>query len=98
MKFITKIIKNDFINFAKYRILYMTIIVSGLFALAMGFFPNIDPLLFVYVSIFILPVITHSIVLFIEREENSVLPISLVETKPIKIISTKVFRNIDILL
>jgi len=70
MKNIFKIFKNDFKNYTKYRILHMIVIVSILFSLAMGILPQIEPLLFVYLSIFIIPVITHSITTFVEREEN----------------------------
>ncbi|MDY0023915.1 MAG: hypothetical protein RBR66_03190 [Candidatus Izemoplasmatales bacterium] len=68
-----KIIKNDLINFYKYRILYMVIIVSIIFAVATGIFPTIDKLLFIYMSLFILPVITHSILLFIEKEDETLI-------------------------
>jgi hypothetical protein len=93
MNFI-KIVKNDFINFTKYRIIHMTIIVSLVFALAMGFFPTIEPLLFVYISIFVLPVITHSITLFIENEENTVLPYSLEKNKICEIIPAKITSSL----
>jgi len=93
MNFI-KIIKNDFINFTKYRIIHMTIIVSLVFALAMGFFPAIEPLLFVYISIFVLPVITHSITLFIENEESTILPYSIQKYKLCEIIPAKITSSL----
>jgi len=68
-----KIIRNDLINFYKYRILHMLIIVSIIFAVATGIFPTIDKLLFIYMSLFILPVITHSILLFIEKEDETLI-------------------------
>ncbi|MGD9761688.1 MAG: hypothetical protein AB7U52_04620 [Candidatus Izemoplasmatales bacterium] len=94
MKNYLKIIRNDFINFNKYRILHMTVIVSLVFALAMGFFPTIEPLLFVYISIFVLPIIIHSITLFIENEENAVLPYSLTKNKLHEIILAKISSSL----
>jgi len=71
MKNIIKIFKNDFKNYAEYRILHMIVIVSILFGLAMGFFSQIEPLLFIYLSLFIIPVITHSIITFVDKEVNN---------------------------
>lgn len=82
-------IKNDFNNFIKYRIFHMIIIVSLVFALAMGIFPRIDPALFIYISIFIIPIITHAITLFIEKEEDTLLSKESCETCYFKVILTK---------
>ncbi|MDT8336266.1 MAG: hypothetical protein RQ856_00410, partial [Candidatus Izemoplasmatales bacterium] len=77
-------------------ILHMTVIISVLFALAMGFFSDIDSLLFVFVSVFIFPVIIHSIILFIEREEDSPLPVSLCESKIHEVIIAKILAAITL--
>jgi ABC-type transport system involved in cytochrome c biogenesis permease component len=90
MKNIVKIFKNDFSNFISYRILHMVVILSVLFGLIMGVFVTVEPLVFVYITIFIFPVITFSISFFIEREENTIIPILTCECKPIEIISAKV--------
>lgn len=82
-------IKNDFNNFIKYRIFHMIIIVSLVFALAMGIFPRIDPALFIYISIFIIPIITHAITLFIEKEEDTLLSEESCEICYFKVILTK---------
>ena len=71
---IKKIVKHDFSNFLKYRFFYMVIIFSSVFALALGFFPNIQYLTFVFISLFIIPIITHSIIFFVEREEKVYIP------------------------
>jgi len=76
MKNFKAVFKNDWVNLYKYRIFHMIIIVSIIFVLAMGFFPEINPLLFIYLSLFIIPVISHSITLFIEQEEDTLFPIS----------------------
>jgi hypothetical protein len=96
MKNIQKIFIDSFGNFIKYRILHMTIIIAILFALAMGFFSDIDPLLFIFVSVFIFPVIMHSIILFIEREEDSPLPKSLCKSKIHEVIIAKILAAITL--
>lgn len=90
MKNLIKIYKNDLTNFISYRILHMVVILSVLFGLTMGIFVNIEPLIFVYITVFVFPVITFSISFFIEREENTILPILTCECKPVEIIGAKV--------
>ncbi len=90
MKNLIKIYKNDLTNFISYRILHMVVILSVLFGLTMGIFANIEPLIFVYITVFVFPVITFSISFFIEREENTILPILTCECKPVEIIGAKV--------
>ncbi|MDD3712316.1 MAG: hypothetical protein PHZ28_02360 [Candidatus Izemoplasmatales bacterium] len=90
MKNILKIITNDFKNFTRYRIIHMTLIVSLIFALAMGFFPDIEPLLYVYLTVFVIPVIMHSITLFIEKEEGKLMPEQFKNPKIGEIISGKI--------
>jgi hypothetical protein len=94
MKNILKIITHDFKNYAKYRIIHMTLIVSVIFALAMGFFPDIEPLLYVYLTIFVIPVIMHSITLFIEKEEDNLIPENFKTSKTGEIISGKVLSSL----
>ncbi len=90
MKNLIRIYKNDITNFISYRILHMVVILSVLFGLTMGIFVNIEPLIFVYITVFVFPVITFSISFYIEREENTILPILTCECKPIEIIGAKV--------
>lgn len=93
MKNILKIIIHDFKNFAKYRIVHMTLIVSVVFALAMGFFPEVEPLLYVYLTLFVIPVIMHSITLFIEKEEGNLIPEHVNTPKTGEIIFGKVLSS-----
>lgn len=90
MKRILDILKNDFKNFITYRIIYMVLIISAAFALAMGFFAEINPLLYIFISVFIFPVIIFSITLFIEREDNSTLPKSFCQASLIELIIGKI--------
>ncbi|HAQ56938.1 MAG TPA: hypothetical protein DCR44_06035 [Acholeplasmatales bacterium] len=57
-----------------YRIVLFIMVLTFLFSLAIILFPVIDPTNFIYVSIFILPVVVFSISLFIDREEGTLLP------------------------
>lgn len=57
-----------------YRIVLFIMVLTFLFSIAIILFPLIDPTNFIYVSIFILPVVVFSISLFIDREEGTLLP------------------------
>ena len=94
MKKIIEICKNDLKNYMNYRMLHMILIVAVVFALAMGFFDQMNYLLFIYISIFIFPVIIHSIMLFIEREENNYLPKSLCDAKLSEVILAKYLSSL----
>ena len=94
MNNILRIITHDFKNFAKYHIIHMTLIVSLIFALAMGFFPEIEPLLYVYLTVFVIPVIMNSITLFIEKEDDNLIPEHLKTSKIREIISGKVLSSL----
>lgn len=94
MKKVMEICKNDLKNYINYRMFHMILIVSVVFALAMGFFDQMNYLLFIYISIFIFPVIMHSIMLFIEREENTYLPKSLCNSKLYEVIIAKYLSSL----
>ncbi|MFA7075380.1 MAG: hypothetical protein WC152_01740, partial [Candidatus Izemoplasmatales bacterium] len=94
MKNIITIINHDFKNFLTYRIIHMIVIISAVFALAMGIFHTINPLIFVYISIFIITVITNSVTLFIEKEEQSILPIPIDTLKITQVIPAKLLSSL----
>lgn len=96
MKNFKAVFKNDWVNLYKYRIFQMIIIVSIIFALAMGFFPEINPLLFIYLSLFIIPVISHSITLFIEQEEDTLFPISEEKRRIYQVLPAKLLSAISL--
>ena len=96
MKNFKAVFRNDWCNLFKYRIFHMIIIVSIIFALAMGFFPEINPLLFVYLSLFIIPVIIHSITLFIEQEEDTLFPISEEKRRIYQVLPAKLLSAITL--
>jgi len=83
------IIKNDFKNFRQYNILQTVVIISILFALSMVFIPSIEPLLFVYVTVFILPVILLSVSIYIENEEKTLFPLAMADCNCQEIILAK---------
>lgn len=77
MNDILKTIKNDLINFKNYRFLSIIVIISLFFSLLMGLtdlFPKDKVLIYVYISVFILPVITFSVSILIEAQQKKVLP------------------------
>jgi hypothetical protein len=56
----------------EYHVIQITIVLSVVFALLMALFPSIDPLNFVSLSLFILPVILYSISTFLYRDDGPV--------------------------
>ncbi len=90
MKDLKNIIVNDFRNFIHYRILHFVIILSVLLAVSMGFFADVDPLNYIFVSVFILPVIIFSVSLYIEHNEGKLLPLAAKSCHPLIVLSGKV--------
>lgn len=74
MKNILLTIKNDFAEYKKYHFITILTIISFLFSLLMGVTNLFPPIIYIYISIFILPVITFSVTLFIESQQRTVLP------------------------
>ncbi|MFA5006859.1 MAG: hypothetical protein WC509_05300 [Candidatus Izemoplasmatales bacterium] len=68
------LVLSDLKRLWSYRIILFIAILSLVFSFAIALFPMIDPTNFIYVSIFILPVVVFSISLFIDREEGTLLP------------------------
>lgn len=89
MKRFGTIIKNDFKNFMQYNILQTIVIISILFALSMVFVTSIEPLIFIYVTVFILPVILLSVSIYIENEEKTLFPLAMCDCSSIEIILAK---------
>lgn len=75
MKNIKKLFINDIQRFVEYRILHLFLAIIFLFTAAMALFPSMNPMNFIYVSIFILPVVLFSISMYIEREEGTLIPL-----------------------
>jgi len=96
MKNVTRIFKNDFVNYFKYRIIHMIFILSIVLGIAMGIFTNIDPLVFVYITIFIFPVITFAVSFYIEREDDTILPNESCEFCPFQLVIGKIMSAISI--
>jgi hypothetical protein len=64
----------------------------------MAFFPQINPLLLVYITVFILPVIILSISIYIESEEQTLFPLAICDCSTLEIILAKVLSALMILL
>lgn len=92
------LIKSDFKNYFKYNILQIVIMVSILFAGAMAFVPGIDALIFVYATVFILPVVIYAINIYIEMEEKTLLPMAACKCPSIILILSKVTSAMLLLL
>jgi len=74
MKNFFHLVWSDLKRLWSYRIILFIMVLTFLFSLAIMLFPMIDPSNFIYISIFILPVIVFSISLFIDREEGTLMP------------------------
>lgn len=98
MKQVLQIIKNDFRSFIKYNILQTIIILSVLFAGTMVFLPSVNPLILVFITVFIIPVILLSVSIFIEKQENTLFPLSISECSSLQIIVSKVISALLLLL
>ncbi|MFA7560914.1 MAG: hypothetical protein WCY80_02280 [Candidatus Izemoplasmatales bacterium] len=69
MKKLLNLIWKDFLFFIEYRLFYMILLLSLLFGFIIGFFPIVNPLFFIFLSLYIIPVITYSIKHYIDKEE-----------------------------
>ena len=98
MESFIQILKNDFCNFIKYKILQIILGLSFLFAAVMAFFPRFDPLIFVYITVFIIPVIIFSTSIYIENEERTLFPLALGKYSSFTIIASKLFSSLILLL
>lgn len=98
MKKFIDIIKNDFRNYRQYRIIHTVVILSLLFSLTMAFIPSVDPLLMVYITVFVLPVIVLAISVYIENEEKTLFPLAICECTSLEIILAKLISALLMLL
>ena len=64
----------------------------------MAFVPAIDPLLFIYITVFILPVIIFATSVYIEYEERTLLPLAVCDCSSFEIILAKVTSALILLL
>lgn len=65
-----KLIMNDLKNYAKYHYLSIFIIISALFGFFMGMSNFFPPIIYVYISVFIMPVISYTIGLVIGQQQD----------------------------
>ncbi len=90
MKTFIHLVWSDLKRLWSYRIILFIFVLTFLFTLAIALFPALDPSNFIYVSIFILPVIIFSISLFIDREEGTLLPFVFSPLKSAYLVFSKV--------
>ena len=64
----------------------------------MAFFPQINPLILVYITVFILPVVILSISIYIESEEERLFPLAVCDCSSIEIILAKLVSALLMLL
>lgn len=93
-----QIVKNDFRNYLRYGVLQTVLILSVLFSVTMAFFPQVNPLILVYITVFVLPVIILSISIFIENEEKTLFPLAICECSALEIILAKLVSALLMLL
>ncbi len=90
MKTFIHLVWSDLKRLWSYRIILFIFVLTVIFTLAIALFPALDPSNFIYVSIFILPVIIFSISLFIDREEGTLLPFVFSPMKSAYLVFSKV--------
>jgi len=98
MKRFTEIVRNDFRNYLKFNILQIVVIFSLLFAAAMAFFPSFDAMIFIYVTVFIFPVILFAISIYIESEERRLIPWTDSEYPTLLVILAKICSSLILLI
>lgn len=89
MKKFLELVWQDLKRLYQYRIVFFVLALTFLFGMSVIFFPGFAPN-FLYISIFILPVIIFSISLFIEREERTVGELIAPNTPTLLVVATKV--------
>jgi ABC-type Na+ efflux pump permease subunit len=94
MKRFYDMIKDDLRRLCEYRIFHFIVVLSFLFSMAIALFPMIDPSNFIYITIFILPVIVFSISLFIEKEEKTLTPLLFSPLKTHSIVFSKIVSSL----
>ena len=92
------LVVSDLKRLWSYRIILFIAVLSLMFAFAIALFPMIDPTNFIYVCIFILPVVVFSISLFIDREEGTLLPFVFSPLKSAYLVFSKIVSAFIVML
>lgn len=96
MKQVIQTIHADLKRLSKYHMFHFVTVLSFLFAMIIAFFPDVNASNFIYLSIFVLPVIVFSISLFIEREEGTLFPLLDSQVKLPVVILSKMISSLII--
>lgn len=89
MKRFCDLVWDDLKRLNQYRIIIFVLALTFLFGMSMIFFPGFSTN-FLYISIFVMPVIIFSISLFIEREEKTVSHLISPTTPTFLVVATKI--------
>ncbi len=96
MKNFKKLFINDLERFFEYRIFHVFVTIVFIFTFAMALFPELNPSNFIYVSVFVLPVILFSISMYIEKEEGTILPMLSTCCKSYEVLLSKVLAALSL--
>ncbi|MFA7144611.1 MAG: hypothetical protein WC088_05040, partial [Candidatus Izemoplasmatales bacterium] len=96
MKDFFKLVGHDIKKMYNYRIIHFVVVLTFMFCMTVWFLPDFGSANFLYLSIFVLPVIIFSISMFIEREEKTFEPLITSETETIKIVMAKILAAVTI--
>lgn len=98
MKHWFTLVKQDILRLYHTRIIHLILILSFLFGMMLSIFPTIDPSNIFYLSMFILPVIVFAVSMYVEKEEQSVYPIACSRKDAVKLVLSKVFSSILVMM
>jgi len=87
---------HDIKRLYNYRIIHFVVVLTFLFSMTIWFLPQFGSANFLYISIFVLPVIIFSISMFIEREEKTFVPLITSQTDTLKIVAAKILAAVTI--
>ncbi len=94
MKSFLKLLKSELTDLYSYRIIVLVTVLTFVFAMAMGLFPELNHSNFFYFNIFVLPVIIFSVSMFISRENNTLIPYVTGEQKPLLYVFAKIIASV----
>ncbi|MFA5037669.1 MAG: hypothetical protein WC479_10900 [Candidatus Izemoplasmatales bacterium] len=96
MKDFFPLVWHDIKRLYNYRIIHFVVVLTFLFSMTIWFLPQFGSANFLYISIFVLPVIIFSISMFIEREEKTFVPLITSQTDTLKIVAAKILAAVTI--
>jgi len=98
MKAFLHIVGEDLKKLARYRIISIVAILSVLFGAILIFFPDLDPAIIIYVTIFVMPVIVFSIDLTTDESEDTLASKDKPDAGPYLVLGAKISASLILLL